>query len=199
MAGKTFPAFPAHAQPTILRIWKEANVIGCISHVYWLISNNNQEFIKVKGVISCRCTDQFKQPRHWESQISAESKGCLLVWVRPCTCQILYILSGKTGHCKPSRLHPCLNISLFQLLLISQIGPVKLQVSRVCRVPIYSHMWTLSICCWCPDRSNCIHWSFGVAVLPINHDIYTEQGESIIIYYSVSVLVAIQLWHPIGH
>ena len=25
MAGKTFPAFPAHAQPAILRIWQEAH------------------------------------------------------------------------------------------------------------------------------------------------------------------------------
>ena len=25
VAGKTFPAFPAHAQPTILRIWQEAH------------------------------------------------------------------------------------------------------------------------------------------------------------------------------
>ena len=25
VAGKTFPAFPAHAQPAILRIWQEAH------------------------------------------------------------------------------------------------------------------------------------------------------------------------------
>ena len=27
--GKTFPAFPAHAQPAILRIWQEAHVLRC--------------------------------------------------------------------------------------------------------------------------------------------------------------------------
>ena len=25
-SGKTFPAFPAHAQPTLLRIWQEAQI-----------------------------------------------------------------------------------------------------------------------------------------------------------------------------
>ena len=28
VAGKTFPAFPAHAQPTILRIWQEAHAMS---------------------------------------------------------------------------------------------------------------------------------------------------------------------------
>ena len=27
--GKTFPAFPAHAQPAMLRIWQEAHVLLC--------------------------------------------------------------------------------------------------------------------------------------------------------------------------
>ena len=34
VAGKTFPAFPAHAQPTILRIWQEAHahiIEGCFT------------------------------------------------------------------------------------------------------------------------------------------------------------------------
>ena len=41
MAGKTFPAFPAHAQPTILRIWREAHslnlyTINPLGHMNWI-------------------------------------------------------------------------------------------------------------------------------------------------------------------
>ena len=39
VAGKTFPAFPAHAQPTILRIWQEAH---CWLVVNWILSNKRQ-------------------------------------------------------------------------------------------------------------------------------------------------------------
>ena len=37
MAGKKFPAFPAHAQPAILRIWQEAHgfVVGGVFHSVW--------------------------------------------------------------------------------------------------------------------------------------------------------------------
>ena len=39
VAGKTFPAFPAHAQPAILRIWQEAHDINiytyCVEPVRW--------------------------------------------------------------------------------------------------------------------------------------------------------------------
>ena len=31
MAGKTFPAFPAHAQPAVLQIWQEAHM--AIRHI----------------------------------------------------------------------------------------------------------------------------------------------------------------------
>ena len=37
--GKTFPAFPAHAQPTILRIWYEAHVFHVIPAVDTYITN----------------------------------------------------------------------------------------------------------------------------------------------------------------
>ena len=33
MAGETFPAFPAHAQPAILRLWLEAH-IGAVMGLY---------------------------------------------------------------------------------------------------------------------------------------------------------------------
>ena len=35
VAGKTFPAFPAHAQPAILRIWKEAHVCVTTWRIPW--------------------------------------------------------------------------------------------------------------------------------------------------------------------
>ena len=31
VAGKTFPAFPAHAQPAVIRIWKEAHYVTLLS------------------------------------------------------------------------------------------------------------------------------------------------------------------------
>ena len=33
--------------------------------------------------------------------------------------------------------------------------------------------------CWLSDCSNCSHWSFEAAVLPINPNIYTDQWEPI--------------------
>ena len=36
--GKTFPAFPAHAQPTILRIWQEGyGMYVCLNILIWLM------------------------------------------------------------------------------------------------------------------------------------------------------------------
>ena len=53
MAEKTFPAFPAHAQPAILRIWQEANerhrreklhvlrnAMKNVARLYWQLSIN---------------------------------------------------------------------------------------------------------------------------------------------------------------
>ena len=39
VAGKTFPAFPAHAQPAIVRIWQEAHALRRQTPIYsWIIS-----------------------------------------------------------------------------------------------------------------------------------------------------------------
>ena len=64
----------------------------------------------------------------------------------------------------------------------------------------YSHMRGPGIGCWFADRSNCSHWSFEAAVLPINSNIYTDQWEPIVIYHSITLLVLMQLcstrcWH----
>ena len=60
----------------------------------------------------------------------------------------------------------------------------------------YSHMRGPGIDCWFSDGSNCSHWSFGAAVLPINFNIYTDQWEPIVIYQSITLLVLIQLYNP---
>ena len=39
----------------------------------------------------------------------------------------------------------------------------------------YNRMRGPGIGCWFSDRSNCSHWSFEAAVLPINPHIYTDQ------------------------
>ena len=48
----------------------------------------------------------------------------------------------------------------------------------------YSHMRDPGVGCWLSDRSNCSHWSFEAAVLPINPNIYTDQWEPIVVYHS---------------
>ena len=60
----------------------------------------------------------------------------------------------------------------------------------------YSHMRGPCIGCWFSHRSNCSHWSFEAAVLPINPNIYTDQWEPIVIYHSITLLVLIQLCSP---
>ena len=42
---------------------------------------------------------------------------------------------------------------------------------------IYIHMWGPGSGRWCPDHSNCSHWSFEAAVLPINTNICTDKCE----------------------
>ena len=49
---------------------------------------------------------------------------------------------------------------------------------------------------WSSDLSNCSHWSFEAAMLPINPNIYTDQCEPIIIYHSIPILTVIQLCSP---
>ena len=50
----------------------------------------------------------------------------------------------------------------------------------------YSHMRGPGVGCWFSYRSNCSHWSFEAAVLPINPNIYTDQWEPIVIYHSIT-------------
>ena len=50
----------------------------------------------------------------------------------------------------------------------------------------YSHMRGPGVGCWFSYRSNCSHWSFEAAVLPINPNIYTDQWEPIIIYHPIT-------------
>ena len=45
------------------------------------------------------------------------------------------------------------------------------------------------ICRWCPDRSNCNHWSLEAAVLSNNPNFYTDQCE----FISVDVYITLQL------
>ena len=40
VVGKTFPAFPAYAQPAILRIWQEAHGLPCQGHTLFLPSSS---------------------------------------------------------------------------------------------------------------------------------------------------------------
>ena len=51
----------------------------------------------------------------------------------------------------------------------------------------YCHMRGPGVGCWLSDRSNCSHWSFEAAVLPINPNIYTDQWEPIVIYHSITL------------
>ena len=36
-----FPAFPAHAQPAILRVWEATHLVTEHLHVYGLVQNNS--------------------------------------------------------------------------------------------------------------------------------------------------------------
>ena len=50
----------------------------------------------------------------------------------------------------------------------------------------YSHMRGPGVGCWFSNRSNCSHWSFEAAVLPIKPNIYTDQWEPIVIHHSIT-------------
>ena len=60
----------------------------------------------------------------------------------------------------------------------------------------YSHMRGPGVGCWFSYHSNCSHWSFEAAVLPINPNIYTDQWEPIVIYHSITLLVVLPLCSP---
>ena len=51
----------------------------------------------------------------------------------------------------------------------------------------YSHMRGPGVGCWLSDHSNCSHWSFEAAALPINPNIYTDQWEPIVIYHYITL------------
>ena len=51
----------------------------------------------------------------------------------------------------------------------------------------YNRMRGPDIGCWFSDRSNCSHWSFEAAMLPINPNIYTDQWE---MYHSITFTFA---------
>ena len=51
----------------------------------------------------------------------------------------------------------------------------------------YSHIRGPGVGCWLSDRSNCSHWSFEAAALPINANIYTDQWEPIVIYHYITL------------
>ena len=52
----------------------------------------------------------------------------------------------------------------------------------------YSHMRGPGVGCWFSCCSNCSHWSFEAAVLPINPNIYTDQWEPIVIHHSFTFI-----------
>ena len=73
------------------------------------------------------------------------------------------------------------------------ITPDIAMVSSSC-----SHMRGPGVCQWFSDRSNCSHWSFEAAVVPIYPNIYTHWYEPIITYHSLHLLVVIQLCSPLS-
>ena len=80
----------------------------------------------------------------------------------------------------------------------SSICLITSETANVCSS--YTRMRGPGIGCWFSDRSNCSHWSFKAAVLPINPNIYADQWEpmdpaqhDVVIYSdSMSCLQAIE-------
>ena len=50
----------------------------------------------------------------------------------------------------------------------------------------YNRVRGPGIGCWFSNRSNCSHWSFEAATLPINPNIYTDQWEPMVIYHCIT-------------
>ena len=78
--------------------------------------------------------------------------------------------------------------------LSSYMCSITPETAKVCNS--YSHMRGPGIDCWFSDRFKCSHWSFEVAVLLINPNIYTGQWQPIFIYHSITLLVVTQLRSP---
>ena len=68
--------------------------------------------------------------------------------------------------------------------LSSSMCSITSETTNVCSS--YNRMRGPGIGCWFSDRSNCSHWSFEAAVLPINPNIYTDQWEPIVMYHSIT-------------
>ena len=68
--------------------------------------------------------------------------------------------------------------------LSSSMCAITTETANVCSS--YNRMRGPGIGCWFSDRSNCSHWSFEAAVLPINPNIYTHQGEPVVMYHSIT-------------
>ena len=93
-----------------------------------------------------------------------------------------------------SFVHPTPTLSTICRPLSSYVCSITLETANV--GSSYNHMLGPGVGCWFSDRSNCSHWSFEAAVLPINPTIYTDQWEPIVIYHSITLLVVIQLCSP---
>ena len=68
--------------------------------------------------------------------------------------------------------------------LSSSMCSITPETANVCSS--YNRMRGPGIGCWFSDRSNCSHWSFEAAVLPINPNIYTDQWKPLVIYHSIT-------------
>ena len=63
----------------------------------------------------------------------------------------------------------------------------------------YNRMRGPGMGCWFSDRSNCSHWSFEAAVLPINPNIYTDQWEPFVMYHSITFYFYWSLYNNAAH
>ena len=69
--------------------------------------------------------------------------------------------------------------------LSSSMCSITPETANVCSS--YNRMRRPGIGCWFSDRSNCSHWSFEAAVLPIYPNIYTDQW---VMYHSITFTFA---------
>ena len=103
VAGNTFPVFPVHAQPSVLRIWQEAHVIPSLLSCEWWVNLNFAFCFSVPGcpqIPVCSKNRWFKQEgyittpqlprtvwkrcRRWDSRHSPQNRRvCSHLQVRP--------------------------------------------------------------------------------------------------------------------
>ena len=99
---------------------------------------------------------------------------------------LLYVCLLYVCVCFVSLLSHFWLINSFYLHLLYQPYVGLCQVTCVQSHQRHSHMRGPGVGCWFSYRSNCSHWSFEAAVLPINPNIYTDQWEPIVIYHSIT-------------